>query len=225
MYVDLVMRTLKIGMRGLPASDEQLIRNLMRMCDGPALDVLVMDASTLAESKPRCCYRAALLLSDSSMPNDEHVLARPLQATAFRAWLIRAEQALAPNAASAQPIRLPARPAQRSHNLHPQTRKPLYKLRSWPPAIMLRGDPVLARMVQLLTADAFAMSDLAQLSGAPVEACQTFLRKLQLLGLLDISLPQAPATSSNMLPIAGPVKISLGARLGLARERVKRVWA
>ena len=90
------MRTLKIGMCGLPASDEQLIRNLMRMfahdpmfhwelCDGPTLDVLVMDASPLADSKPRCCYRAALLLSDSPMPNDEHVLARPLQATAFRA--------------------------------------------------------------------------------------------------------------------------------------------
>lgn len=70
------MRTLKIGMCGLPASDEQLIRNLMRMfahdpmfhwalCDDKELDVLVMSASPLTDSKPRRCYRAALLLSDS----------------------------------------------------------------------------------------------------------------------------------------------------------------
>ena len=92
---------------------------------------------------------------------------------------------------------------------------------------MLRGDPVLERMVKLMSVDAFAMNDLAQLSGAPITACQNFLRKLQLLGLLEITMPQMPMppASEGMPPADAPVKVSLTARLGLARERVMRAWA
>ena len=226
------MRTLKIGMCGLPASDEQLIRNLMRMfahdpmfhwalCEDKELDVLVMSASPLTDSKPRRCYRAALLLSDSPVP-DEHVLTRPLQASAFRAWLIRAENALTSPGIPTPEVKAPERQVPRSRH----TRKSLrFKLRTWPPSIMLRGDPVLERMVKLLSADDIAMNELAQLSGAPVTACQSFLRKLQLLGLLEISMPHMPAVAEHMQPVAAPLKVSLGARLGQARERVMRAWA
>ena len=226
------MRTLKIGMCGLPASDEQLIRNLMRMfahdpmfhwalCDDKELDVLVMSASPLTDSKPRRCYRAALLLSDSPVP-DEHVLTRPLQASAFRAWLIRAENALTSPGIPTPEVKTPERQVPRSRH----TRKSLrFKLRTWPPSIMLRGDPVLERMVKLLSADDIAMNELAQLSGAPVTACQSFLCKLQLLGLLEISMPHMPAVAEHMQPAAAPLKVSLGARLGQARERVMRAWA
>ena len=226
------MRTLKIGMCGLPANDEQLIRNLMRMfahdpmfhwalCDDKELDVLVMDANPLVDSKPRSCYRAALLLSDSPT-SDEHVLSRPLQATAFRAWLIRAEDALTSPSTTALDDKTPERQMPRSRH----TRRSLrFKLRSWPPSIMLRGDPVLERMVKLLAVEAFAMNELAQVSGAPLTACQNFLRKLQLLGLLDISVPQTSSSADEMQAAAAPVKISLSARLGQARERVMRAWA
>ena len=226
------MRTLKIGMCGLPASDEQLIRNLMRMfahdpmfhwalCEDKELDVLVMSASPLTDSKPRRCYRAALLLSDSPVP-DEHVLTRPLQASAFRAWLIRAENALTSPGIPTPEVKAPERHVPRSRH----TRKSLrFKLRTWPPSIMLRGDPVLERMVKLLAVEAFAMNELAQVSGAPLTACQNFLRKLQLLGLLDISVPQTSSSADEMQAAAAPVKISLSARLGQARERVMRAWA
>ena len=218
------MRTLRLGMRGLPASDEHLIRNLMRMfahdpmfhwelSDEDVLDVLVLDANPLQDVKPNCCYRIALLLSEVDMPGDENVLTRPLQASAFRDWLLRAELALS------QPSTVPtdALPERRPSHRSRHARKPLrFKLRNWPPRIMLRGDPMLLRLTQLLSADSFGVSELAQLSGASITACQDFLRKLQLLGLLDISVPKSPVDAD-----AGH-KPSWGERLHLVRERFMR---
>ena len=219
------MRTLKLGMRGLPTRDEQLIRNLMRMfahdplfhwelSKGDELDVVALDVK-LAANKPRCRYRAVLLLSDSPVPEDDHVLTRPLQASAFRHWLISAESAL--SQADTSTLIDTSFDRGQANGSKPASKPLRFKLRSWPPSIMLRSDPMLERMAQLLSDEAMTMNELGQASGAPITVCQNFLRKLQLLGLLDISVPRAPAEAIDVLP--APPKPSLAVRLRQMGER------
>lgn len=84
----------------------------------------------------------------------------------------------------------------------------------------MHNDPMKEQMAQLMSVDAFEVIELAQITGAPVAECQAFVRKLQLVGLLDLvsaSRDTAPATlpmdDDDFAPMAGAPKTGLGARL------------
>ena len=90
---------------------------------------------------------------------------------------------------------------------------------------MMHSDPVREQMAQLLSVDAFEVIELAQITGAPLAECQAFVRKLQLVGLLDLvsadreTSPTLPMDEDDFAPMAGAPKESLGARWGLSRLR------
>ena len=231
------MRILRLGMHGLPAEDERLIRSLMRMfahdptfcwqlTDGQEFEVLVIDANKVQDTKIKRSARTVLRLSDTAMPGDDHVLTRPLQASAFRSWLMDAESALSQLRATTLAPRDSSSPHSASQTSLPDEPKALrFKLRSWPPAIMMHSDPVREQMAQLLSVDAFEVIELAQITGAPLAECQAFVRKLQLVGLLDLvsadreTSPTLPMDEDDFAPMAGAPKESLGARWGLSRLR------
>ena len=226
------MRVFRLGMHGLPAEDERLIRSLMRMfahdpafrwqlTDGQEFEVLVIDANKMQDTKIKRSARTVLRLSDKGIPGDDHVLTRPLQASAFRSWLIDAESALTQTRATTQAPRDNSSPRSSASQTLPDEPKALrFKLRSWPPAIMMHNDPMREQMAQLLSVDAFEVIELAQITGAPVAECQAFVRKLQLVGLLDLvsaDRDTAPATlpmdEDDFAPMAGAPKTGFGARL------------
>ena len=234
------MRVFRLGMHGLPAEDERLIRSLMRMfahdpafrwqlTDGQEFEVLVIDANKMQDTKIKRSARTVLRLSDKGIPGDDHVLTRPLQASAFRSWLIDAESALTQARATTQAPRDNSGPRASANQMLPDEPKALrFKLRSWPPAIMMHNDPMREQMAQLLSVDAFEVIELAQITGAPVAECQAFVRKLQLVGLLDLvsaDRDTAPATlpmgEDDFAPMNGAPKEGFGARLGRLREMLR----
>jgi hypothetical protein len=232
-------------MHALPAGDERLIRHLMRMFghdpafnwrlgNGPQYDVLVIDAGKMEDTRIKRSARAVLRLSDVAMPDDDRVLARPLQAAALRRWLLDAESALTRSPRPPATTRATlASTLRRSHDgedstLPAEPRALRFKLRGWPPAIMLTGDPSRQQMAQLLSVDAFEVTELAQLTGAPLAECQAFVRKLQLVGLVDLisvsrdrgppTLPMDDDDFESMAAASG--KRGLGATLGRLRVRL-----
>ena len=234
------MRVLRLGMHGLPADDERLIRNMMRMfahdptfrwqlSDGQEFEVLIIDAKKIQDTKIKRSARTVLRLSDAPIAGDDHVLTRPLQTNAFHAWLVDAESALTQSRINSTqaPRDTAARQAQANH-LPDEPKSLRFKLRSWPPTIMMHNDPMREQMAQLLSVDAFEVIELAQITGAPLTECQTFVRKLQLVGLLDLvtaTRDTGPATlpliDDDFAPMAAlPVKDGFGARLGRLRDRL-----
>ena len=225
------MRVFRLGMHGLPAEDERLIRSLMRMfahdpafrwqlTDGQEFEVLVIDANKMQDTKIKRSARTVLRLSDKAISGDDHVLTRPLQASAFRSWLIDAESALTQARSTTQA----PRSAGVSHAFADEPKALRFKLRSWPPAIMMHNDPMREQLAQLLSVDAFEVIELAQITGAPLAECQAFVRKLQLVGLLDlVSADRDPApatlpmTEDDFAPMATVPKERLGTRLGRLR--------
>ncbi|ARU06280.1 hypothetical protein CCO03_17785 [Comamonas serinivorans] len=224
------------------ADDERLIRNLMRMfshdptfrwqySEGSEFDVLVIDAKKIEDTRIKRTARTVLRLSDVAVPNDDHVLTRPLQASAFRNWLLDAESALTHFSRPASTL-APREPSRRkASSSEPKALR--FKLRSWPPAIMMHNDAHRQQMAQLLSVDAFEVTELAQITGAPLAECQAFVRKLQLVGLLDLvsvdresgpaTLPMDEEDFGAETAIADePVgKSGFSATIGRLRERLR----
>ena len=72
-----------------------------------------------------------------------------------------------------------------------------FKLRRWPPAVLLRSDPNRIRMATLLSRRALNAAELATISQQPVQECQAFLTTLQTTGLVDVEkAPVAPPAGS-----------------------------
>ncbi|MFT4195147.1 hypothetical protein [Ottowia sp.] len=73
-----------------------------------------------------------------------------------------------------------------------------FKLRRWPPQVLLRGDPGRIRMATLLSRRALGAAELARMSDRPPEESHAFLHVLQSTGLVDartdaLAPPPAPA--------------------------------
>ena len=234
------MRVFQLGMHALPAGDERLIRHLMRMFghdpsfnwrlgDGPHYDVLVIDAHKMEDTRIKRSARTVLRLSDVAVPGDDHVLARPLQAVALRRWLLEAESALTRAIRPPAITRAPLEPLRR-RAMRAEPKALRFKLRDWPPAIMMAGDPLRQQMAQLLSVDAFEVTELAQITGAPHAECQAFVRKLQLIGLVDLisverdnGPPTLPMDDDDFGPVAATPasgKSGFGATLGRLRSRL-----
>lgn len=224
------MKNLRLCLYALAEEDNRLIRNLMRMFShDPAFrweltedlehDVLVVSGNRFEDTKiKRSSARTILRLSDTPEPGNDNVLTRPLQAGAFRNWLQEAEKALtqphnpmretamstqSPSTLSGSEPRTSSPPSPRparAVRLTPEHKAIRFKLRSWPPAIMIHNDPAREQMAQLLSVDAFEVNELAQITGAPLADCQAFVRKLQLVGLLDLIQPTSKSKAPPTMP-------------------------
>lgn len=82
-----------------------------------------------------------------------------------------------------------------------------YRLRHWPPLVLLRGDRQRVRMATLLSRRPLGVRELAALSGQPEERCLTFVNLLQGFNLLELTAtpaavvrhPAAPRSEQGLL--------------------------
>lgn len=125
------------------------------------------------------------------------LLTRPLQADVLGAWLRRCEAGGSPGLRT-DPAETPRAAEPQAAVLPPAHR---VRLKRWPPAALLRGDPQRVRMATLLSRRPLSSDELAVLSAQPDDRCRTFLNLLQGFGLLESVAPTpAPAAPPAAVP-------------------------
>ena len=202
------MPVLRLGTYKLPAAEVILVRTLMRLyahdsafrwtfVDTAPYDALLVDGTTADGNNGEAARlaRAVLKLTRMNEGDGSDTIERPLRADKLQAWLKRAER----DFVVTRPMTQPGEPVVEAAPSGP-TPGIRFKLRRWPPATMLRNDPQRIRMATLMSRRALQVSELATISGQPLNECQTFVRNLQLVGLLDVQEaappPAAPAVGT-----------------------------
>lgn len=216
------MPTLRLGAYKLPAAEIVLVQTLLRLYSHgdafrwtyvtePPYDALLADGTTPEgqDDSVDAMAKAVLRLTRMNAGGGANTLERPIRADLLHEWLKKTEHELLDTrpmtttfgpsdspAASAEPTVLP-------------TTVLRFKLRRWPPASLLRGDPTRIRLATLLSRRALNASEMAAISQQPLAACQEFLQTLQTTGLVDVqSGPPAPTPSagdSGAPPLVAPV--------------------
>ena len=211
------MSALRLGAYQLPAAEVVLVQTLFRLfahgdtfrwafVTAPPYDALLVDASGAdhrsAGALPEA--KAVLRLTRMHAPDAPNTLQRPIRADRLREWLHRTELDLLDTHVLPQPVDTLIEQAE---SLAIETERALqtsalrFKLRRWPPAVVLRGDPTRIRMATLLSRRALSSAELAGISGAPIDECQSFMQLLQTTGLVALH-QDAPAPVSQPTPAA-----------------------
>ena len=208
------MSTLRLGAYNLPAAEVVLVQTLFRLfahgdafrwtfVTAPPYDALLVDGTRPEGMKAEVdrMARAVLRLVRLNGGDAQNTLERPIRADRLQEWLKQIEHDLLTT--------LQAASGQDDHPEPPVASSPVrFKLRRWPPATLLRGDPHRIRMATMLSRRALNAAELATISQQPAEACQAFLMTLQTTGLVDVrgEAPPRPAPSADQLAKAAPAK-------------------
>ena len=131
---------------------------------------------------------------------------RPLRANLLRDWLAAREREWRTGAR----VDTPAAPA-----AEPGTR---FRLRRWPPMLVLHNDPVRIRIATMLMRQPMGLADIVALSGQGAEICKRFLQVLDDAGVLQSATAAptpAPGAAAPQTPARG-----LGGLLGSIRRRL-----
>ena len=188
----------------------------------PPYDALLVDGmATDRAAQAERMAKAVLRLTRMNAADAPGTLQRPIRPDRFQDWL-RAIEADLLEPATAPPL-APPHPAPAAAGVtRPESAAAAarFKLRRWPPAILLRADPRRIRLATLLSRRALSSAELAQLSQQPQTDCQGFLGLLQNAGLIESEAaapaPRAPTTAAAAPPRARRgVIASIRRRLGL----------
>jgi len=239
------MSELRLGAVNLDPKDVAYVRALVRLfAHTEKLDWIYVDAApyhaVVADARARAAdpgfYErftgVVLSLGDAPGASAADTLAYPIRANEFRDWLklrqdslpdarVGGAQALSPStdtvmvaaSSGASPVSALVYTSQEGRR---------YKLRRWPGAELLRGDPGAMRMATFLSRNALSVAQLAALTGQMEEACSRFVGVLQAAGLLVeiVAVPEqqerAPSTSRPIaldLPQLPPARVGLMASL------------
>lgn len=214
------MNTLRLGAHALSPGEVVLVQTLFRLygrdrpfpwtfVTAPPYDALLVDGTATDQAEHMA--RAVLRLTRMNAADAPGTLQRPIRADRFQDWLraIEAdllEPTLVPPPAAVGPMG--------------QVEAVRFRLRRWPPAILLRADPRRVRLATLLSRRALCSVELAQLSQQTPAECQSFLSLLQSAGLVERDHPM-PASGVTATPPAAPHRArpgwvaSIRRRLGL----------
>lgn len=199
------MPTLRLGAYHLPAAEVVLVQTLFRLfahgnafrwtfVAAPPYDALLIDDAHSESNSPRVLglARIVLRLTRMNAPDAPGTLQRPIRADRLRDLLDHTEQALMDTrpAADSRIEQLGSQAGQAEPA--PSLGAPRFKLRRWPPTVLLRGDPARIRMASLLSRRALSTTELARISGRSNEESQAFLQLLQTTGLVNLH-QEAPA--------------------------------
>jgi hypothetical protein len=239
------MSELRLGAVNLDPKDVAYVRALVRLfAHTERLDWTYVDAApyhaVVADARARAAdpgfYErftgVVLSLGETPGASAADTLAYPIRANEFRDWLKLRQDSL-PDArmAGAQPMPANTDTVMVAANSAASPVSALvytsqagrrYKLRRWPGAELLRGDPGAMRMATFMSRNALSVAQLAALTGQPEEACSRFIGVLQDAGLLVeiVAAPdpqeRAPAASRAIaldLPHLPPAKQGLMASL------------
>lgn len=191
---------LRLGAVGLASKDVAYIRALVRLfthteklgwtfADHPPYDAVV------AERGGREADLAAFdgfqgpvltLVDPPGMPEADTV-AYPIHANQFRDWLALRQETLSRARAAASA----------THGGVPEFGERRFKLRRWPAASLLQGDPLHTRIATFMSRSAVSLPQLAALTGRPPEACLGFLTALHAAGMLVEAAATAPASTAR----------------------------
>jgi hypothetical protein len=239
------MSELRLGAVNLDPKDVAYVRALVRLfAHTERLDWTYVDAApyhaVVADARARAAdpgfYErftgVVLSLGETPGASAADTLAYPIRANEFRDWLKLRQDSL-PDArmAGAQPmpantdtvmVAASSAASPVSALVYTSQAGRRYKLRRWPGAELLRGDPGAMRMATFMSRNALSVAQLAALTGQPEEACSRFVGVLQDAGLLVeiVAAPdpqeRAPAASRAIaldLPHLPPAKQGLMASL------------
>ena len=216
------METLKVGVHRLPTAQAGLVRALVLLLSRGSPDfrwsfsheapydalIVHSEAPDLGEPELQGMTRALSSLGrpDGTVPADLEVLDWPLKAERLESWLSRVQQKLS---APVQP--------QKAEQAAPMVR---YRLKRWPPEVLLHADASRIRLATLLSRRPLALADLSKVSGQSVERCQTFVQLLLGFGLLEAGAnPMPPPARPPAARVAAPASrgliTSIRRRLGL----------
>lgn len=209
------MSILRLGAFKLPAAEVVLVQTLFRLYShgdafrwtfvtAPPYDALLVDGTADDGKNPDIdrMAKAVLRLTRMHAGRAPNTLERPVRADRLHDWLKSTEHEL-----------LSTRPAVAADGAVDAAAdgdsvvdaSPLrFKLRRWPAAALLRGDPQRIRMATLLSRRALSAAELATLTQQPEPECQAFLTVLQSTGLVDLPQPAAPtpALTGNAAAVA-----------------------
>lgn len=213
------METLKVGVHRLPTAQAGLVRALVLLLSRGSPDfrwsfsqeapydamIVHSDAPDLGEAELKGMTRALSSLGrpDGTVPADLEVLEWPLKAERLESWLSRVQQKLS------APVMQP-----KAEQLVPVVR---YRLKRWPPEVLLHADASRIRLATLLSRRQLAIADLSKISGQSVERCQTFVQLLLGFGLLEASANPIPSPTQP-----SPVQAAAGSPglIGSIRRRL-----
>lgn len=216
------METLKVGVHRLPTAQAGLVRALVVLLSRGSPDfrwsfsqeapydalIVHSDAPDLGEAELQGMTRALSSLGrpGGTVPADLEVLEWPLRAERLESWLSRVQQKLS----------APVTP----HKAEEAAPMASYRLKRWPPEVLLHADASRIRLATLLSRRPLALADLSRVSGQSVERCQTFVQLLLGFGLLEASAnPAPPRTQPPAARVAAPASpgliLSIRRRLGL----------
>ncbi|WP_028601596.1 hypothetical protein [Ottowia thiooxydans] len=215
------MSSLKLGAYNLPPAEVALIKTLFRLfshgntfqwtfVNAPPYDALLVDGTTLdAENKDLSrLAKAVLFLKRMNSGSGPNTLERPIRADQLQNWLTATEKNLRETLSSSS-----------SHAPEPESEltafpsQARFKLRRWPPAILLRGDATRIRMATILSRRALSVGDLSIVCQQPVSVCETFLQVLRAASLIDMveqPVAETPAPASGSKAHASRPKFSSG---------------
>ena len=186
----------------------------------PPYDALLVDGmATDRAAQAERMAKAVLRLTRTNAADAPGTLQRPIRPDRFQDWL-RAIEADLLEPATAPPPAAPRPSPAGATGPESAAAAARFKLRRWPPAILLRADPRRIRLATLLSRRALSSAELAQLSQQPQTDCQGFLGLLKNAGLIESEAVapalRAPTTAAAVPPRARRgVIASIRRRLGL----------
>jgi hypothetical protein len=221
------MSDLRLGAINLDAKDVAYVRALVRLfahteklgwsfADKAPYHAVVTDPGARAANPGFFAAFEGVVLTLVAGPGASTVdtVAYPIRANQFRDWLKLRQDTLldvlyraeTPAAILPAAQALPAGLGRR------------FKLRRWPSASLLRGDPLALRISTLMSRNALSTAQLAALTGKPEDACRRFVGVLQeanlLIELIELAEPGVPDEVADM-PNAALVQDQAPVRRGL----------
>ena len=211
------MASLRLGAVDLAPKDVAYVRALVRLfahteklswsfAETAPYDAVVADPRAHLTTPDFFAGFKGIVLTLRDAPGTPHAdtIAHPIRADQFRDWLTLRQGTLRAAVSRIDALVPPAADGRR------------FKLRRWPHAALLRGDPAALRMATLMSRNALSIAQLAALALLSEEACRAFVGALMDAGLLaewaaasaDVAPSVAPAIAA-----AAPVRMGLMASL------------
>jgi hypothetical protein len=204
---------LRFGFYRLPANEVALVKAYFRLfatrhdfpwevAESGPMDV-VLTGIDAAHVPSELCHTHSVTLRtvDHGVALDgENWLARPLRSDRLEAWLLGVEG------------RFMAGRSAPSGSL-PEKKKVVerVKLSRWPPALLLRKDPMRIRMATMLMKRALSIDEMGKVSAWSNDQCQHFIDAMKTMGLLQsISVQAIPVIEKNAAGDTSALPLSEG---------------
>ena len=221
----------RLGQWQLTVSETSLIRAYFRLyaqnpefrwnfVEKPPFDALLIDESVadidevLAKLRPR----ASILITKEQRSDSLPFLKRPLRSDSLEKWLRRIEYEISRQESSSErPVLTSAMlstqasdmalPISPRANISADAQKRVnasteyFKLRRWPPVMLLQRNPVRTRLATMLLRRAMRLEEMASVTQISLHECASFINLLRNSGLIEVYTKAVPPSPPNELSL------------------------